>query len=69
MVQTTVEEAYELKKKNAGIYWRDVVRKEIKNGIVAFEILDPSEQVPVGYSRLKAHRHDWLLMGIRLRIL
>ena len=63
MVPTTVEEANELNKKNADIYWRDVIRKGEKNVIVAFKILDPSEQVPVGQiegaqARLVADRHS-----------
>ena len=62
LVSNTIEEKYDLDKKNVDAHWRDLVKKEMKNVMVAFEILDPCERVLVIYSRLKVH----LVFGIKL---
>ena len=54
-VPSTVEEAYELDKRNGTTCWRDAIKKEMKNVIVAFDILDSGENVPVGHSKLGVH--------------
>ena len=54
-VPSTVEEAYLFDKKNGNTFWRDAINKEMKNVIVAFDILDSGENVPVGYAKLGVH--------------
>ena len=61
-IRPTVEEAYELDKQNGDSHWKDVVKKEMENIMIAFKVLDPSERVPVRHSRLKVH----LVFGIQL---
>ena len=54
-VPWTVEEAYLLDKKNNNTLWRDAVKKEMTNVLVAFKMLDSGENLPVGYSKLSVH--------------
>ena len=39
----TVQEAYELDKRNGNTRWRDAIAKEMKNVIVAFRILESDD--------------------------
>ena len=55
LVPTTVKEAFELDKQNGNSQWKDAIQKEMTNVMVAFEVLDFNEKVPVGYSRLRVH--------------
>ena len=54
-VPRTVEEAYMLDRKNNNTLWRDAVKKEMENVMVAFKILDTGENLPVGFSKLGVH--------------
>ena len=54
-VPRTVEGAYLLDQKNKNTYWRDAIKKEMRNVVVAFNILDSGENVPGGYGRLGIH--------------
>ena len=54
-VPRTVEEAYRLDQKNMNSYWRDAIKKEMKNVIVAFNMLESGENPPIGYSKLGVH--------------
>ena len=36
-------------------YWRDAIKKEMKNVIVAFNMLESGENPPIGYSKLGVH--------------
>ena len=54
-IPSTVEETYELYKRNGDSYWKDAVKKEMKNIMIAFKVLDSSERALVGHSRLKVH--------------
>ena len=51
----TVEEAYALDKQNNSSCWRDTIKKEMKNVIIAFNLLDEGDKPPVGYAKLKVH--------------
>ena len=42
-IPSTVEEGYKLYKQNGDLYWKDAVKKEIKNVMIAFKVLDSSE--------------------------
>ena len=55
LVPTTVEETYALDKQNNSSCWRDVIKKEMKNVIVAFDLLDKGDKPPVSYAKLKVH--------------
>ena len=54
-VPSTVEEAYALDQKNKNPYWSDAIKKEMRNVVVAFNILDSGEKAPIGYSKLGVH--------------
>ena len=55
LVPRTVKEAYELDSSSGTTYWRDAVKKEMKNVVAAFKILESDEHLPVGYARMKVH--------------
>jgi len=61
-VPGTVGQAYALDQKNKNSYWRDAIKKEMRNVVVAFNIRDSGEKVPVGYSRLGVY----MLFDIKL---
>jgi hypothetical protein len=53
-VPRSVEEAYELDKKNGNTFsWVDAIAKELKDIRVAFKILDQGETVPIGYQQIR----------------
>ena len=52
---TSVEHAYELDRKNGNTLWRDAIKKEMHDAAVAFQILDESESLPVGYKKATGH--------------
>ena len=54
-VPRRVEEAYLMDKHNKNTLSRDAIQKEMKNVSIAFKILDSSENLPVGYSKLNVH--------------
>ena len=54
-IPRTVEEALQLDGVNNNTYWRDAIRKEMKNVRTAFRILDDDEHVPIGYKRMTVH--------------
>ena len=54
-VPRTVAEAYALDKENGNTFWRDAIRKEMKNTEVAFKFLDDGEKPPPGYECAPLH--------------
>ena len=36
-------------------FWRDAIKKEIKNVIVAFDMLESGDNAPIGYSKHGVH--------------
>ena len=63
-VPQTVEEAYLMDKHNKNTLWRDAIQKEMKNVSIAFKILDSSEKLPVGYSKLSVHMMFDIKLGL-----
>ncbi len=55
IVPRTVEEAFELDNASGNTYWRDAVKKEMKNMVAAFRVLESDEHLPVGYAKLGVH--------------
>ena len=54
-VPTTFEEAVELDRKNGNTLWQEAVKKEMDKVGVAFQILDPDDRLPPGYSQITCH--------------
>jgi hypothetical protein len=54
MVPMTVAEALDLDKNRGTTHWQEAINLEAKNVEVAFQDLDDSEQVPVGYQMINA---------------
>jgi hypothetical protein len=52
---TTVQEAFDLDKKNGNTLWRDALNKEMENLKVAFDILEKGEAPPPGYKKASGH--------------
>ena len=55
-VPSSVDEAMELDKANGNTLWFDAIQKELKNVIVAFKLLEPGEQLPVGSKLIPYHK-------------
>ena len=54
-VPQSVEEAFRLDKANGNTLWRDALAKEMDNVMVAFDILENGEDLPVGYTLASGH--------------
>jgi hypothetical protein len=54
-VPKTVEEAFMLDKESGITHWFDAVSLEARNVDVAFQDLEESEKVPVGYQFVRCH--------------
>ena len=52
---TSVEHTYQLDKQNGNTFWRNAIRKEMTNVLVAFDMLDNDEKVPVHLKELSIH--------------
>jgi Reverse transcriptase (RNA-dependent DNA polymerase). len=52
---TTVQEAFDLDKKNGNTLWRDALTKEMENLKVAFDILERGQAPPPGYKKASGH--------------
>ena len=50
-----VEHAHEIDSRNGNTMWRDTLKKEMYNVLVAFEILDEGAHVPHGWKRVTGH--------------
>lgn len=55
MVPGSVEEALELDWKNGNDLWDKAIKKELKNVLVAFKLLEDDELLPVGSKRIPYH--------------
>ena len=51
----SVKEAYELDQKNGNTYWHDAIQKELKNVLIAFQLLEDGEHIPVGSKLIPYH--------------
>ena len=51
-IPKTIQEAFDLDRKNGNTLWADAIAKELKDVRVAFKILDPSDPDPVGYQKI-----------------
>ena len=54
-VPTSIEHAREIDMKNGNTFWGDAVDKEMKNVVVAFEILEEDQPVPIGWVQSSGH--------------
>ena len=54
-VPITVQQALKLDEKNGNKLWSNAIDKELKNVIIAFKLLDESEQPPVGSTKIPYH--------------
>ena len=52
---TSVEHAYRLDERNDNTFWRDAIKKEMCNVLVAFDILERDEKLPVHLKELGVH--------------
>ena len=51
----TIKEAYQLDGNNNNTKWADAIAKEMKNVSIAFDILEPEANVPIGYQHIRCH--------------
>ena len=54
-IPTSVEHAFELDRKNGNNLWKEVLKMEMYNIGVAFEILDDGKTAPAGYTKVSGH--------------
>jgi hypothetical protein len=54
-IPKTVREALELDRDTNTLLWLDAIKKEMKNVMPAFKILDPRAADPVGHTRIPCH--------------
>ena len=55
IVPTTVQEALALDRANGNNLWANAIEKEMKNILVAFQLLARGEQPPVGFKKITCH--------------
>ena len=60
----TVEEALELDKKIGNDFGEKIITKEMRNNAVAFQILEPDEHVPAGWTLQSGHMVFDTKMGL-----
>ena len=51
----TVQRALEIDRENGNTLWRDALRKEMKNVMPAFEIMDDEDPDPIGFTKINCH--------------
>lgn len=54
-VPESVDEAYKLDEKNGNDFWDQAIKKELKNVIVAFQLLNDGEVPPIGSKKIDYH--------------
>lgn len=54
-VPTSIEDARRLDKENGNTLWQDAIAKEMYNVSIAFQILEPGESVPPGWTKSSGH--------------
>ena len=47
--------AYKIDEETGTTFWKDAIEKEMKNVMVAFQILEDGEEVPPGYREITGH--------------
>ncbi len=51
----TVDEALEIDRRTGTTYWYDAIQKEMRNNAIAFELLQPGDSIPIGYTKISLH--------------
>ena len=51
----SVQDAYELGRRNGNNLWRNAIKKEMENVSIAFEILEDDETLPNGFKPASCH--------------
>ena len=54
-IPRSVEHAYRLDERNGNTFWRDAIKKEMANVMVAFDMLEDDENLPVHFKKLGVH--------------
>ena len=54
-VPGNVQEAYDLDRQNQSTYWRDAIAKEMKNVMIAFDVLDDGKKLEPGREFIKCY--------------
>ena len=52
---TSVDDAYELDRKNGSDFWAKAIEKEMTNAGIAFEVLDQGQSAPPGWRKVTGH--------------
>jgi hypothetical protein len=60
----TIQQAYDIDKKNGNNIWREAIEKEMGNLKVAFDILDHEENLPPGWTKSSGH----LVFDVRMTL-
>ena len=64
-IPTNVEHAFELNRKNGNNLWKDALKMEMYNIVVAFEILEDGKTAPAGYTKVSGHLISSVKMDFR----
>jgi hypothetical protein len=54
-VPATIEEALDIDRHANTTFWHDAIQKEMKNNSIAFEFLEPEDNIPIGYKKITLH--------------
>jgi len=54
-IPTSVEDAYEIDRRNGNTLWRDAIDKEMKNVKIAFKVMSDDDVVPPGFQQMTCH--------------
>ena len=54
-VPTSIKDALSIDKETETTFWIDAIKKDMKNGMVAFQIKENGEKAPVGHQRVPCH--------------
>ena len=54
-IPTSMQHAKQLDEQNGNSLWMDSIKKEMSNVSVAFEILEPGQPIPVGWTKSSGH--------------
>ena len=54
-VPASVEEAYQIDERNGNTFWREAIKKEMRNVMVAFHFMNDDEKLPVNAREIEVH--------------
>ena len=54
-IPRTVEEAHKMDEKNGNTLWGDAINKELSNVMVAFQLVEDRDTIPVGSKLIPYH--------------